>query len=86
MQSLSRPALIAKAPASAADFAYLWPVSTSRTASQSPVTNPWNFHCSRSVPSSRDSLAHPGTPLMALYTHITDFTLPSTTAARKAGR
>ena len=38
VQSLSSPALIAKAPASAADFAYLWPVSMSRTASQSPVT------------------------------------------------
>ena len=55
-------------------------------APQSDVTKPSNFHDSRSVCLSSQSLAQLGAPLTALYEHMMPCDLPSITHARNGGR
>ncbi len=53
-------------------------------ASQSDITQPRNFHCSRSTSCSRWSLLQECLPLTLLYAHMTE-AAPASTALRKAG-
>ena len=57
----------------------------SRTASQSETTYPWKPHLPRNWSCSRYWLAHAGSPLIALYAHITEPALPSTIGGAECG-